>query len=269
MIDFPPAKINLGLRVIRRRSDGYHDLLTVFYPIPLCDAIEIVIAQSLKLHTYGRAIPGQPGENLVVKAWQLLHQKKGIPPVAIHLLKNIPMGAGLGGGSSDGVFALRLLNQLFHLDLTYEHMHAMALQLGSDCPFFVNPRPCAASGRGEVLEPIHISLRGKFLLLVKPDVHINTREAYQNVIPALQTHPMEVLNRPSTFWKDELVNDFESWAVSAYPELGRLKESLYNTGAFYASMTGSGSAFYGLFEQKPDIPEVLKQYPHWLLQLTI
>lgn len=267
MIDFPPAKINLGLRVIRRREDGYHDLFTVFYPIPLHDVLEILPSDKFSFQSYGLAIPGEASDNLVVKAWQLLHATRGIPPVSIHLMKNIPMGAGLGGGSSDAAFALRMLNQLFDLQLPAEEMWALALQLGSDCPFFLNPKPSAASGRGEVLQPFDFSLKDKYLVLVKPEIHVSTREAYGHIQPQENPHPAEILRQPPETWKEVLVNDFEAWALQAYPELRQIKKSLYDSGAFYASMTGSGSAFYGLFHHVPVIAEGLKAYQPRILKL--
>lgn len=268
MIDFPPAKINLGLRVIRRRPDGYHDLLTVFYPIPLYDVLEILPAREFKFQSYGIPIPGRSEENLVVKAWQMLHELKGIPAVEIHLLKNIPMGAGLGGGSSDAAFTLRMLNTMFELNLSDHELKTLALQIGSDCPFFIAPCPSAASGRGEELQKADFSLRGKFLALVKPNIHISTREAYLNIQPTLHPHPLEILRKPRHTWQEELVNDFESWAIQTWPELGQIKETLHAAGAFYASMTGSGSAFYGLFEQEPTLPDDLRKYFCRVMMLT-
>lgn len=267
MLDFPPAKINLGLRVVRRREDGYHDLLTVFYPIPLNDVLEILPSAEFSFQTFGLAIPGDPYDNLVVKSWKLLKEMRDIPPVSIYLMKNIPMGAGLGGGSSDAAFALRMLNQLFELNLSEEEMLALALQLGSDCPFFLHPRPCAASGRGEILQPLDFSLKDVYLVLVKPDIHISTREAYKHVKPCENPHPAEILKQPPETWKEALVNDFEAWALQAYPELHQIKQSLYDSGAFYASITGSGSAFYGLFHHAPVIAEGLKAYRPRILKL--
>jgi 4-diphosphocytidyl-2-C-methyl-D-erythritol kinase len=258
MIEFPPAKINLGLRVIKRRTDGYHDLFTVFYPIPLCDSLEILPSNEFRFFSYGISIPGKPEENLVVKAWQVLHQLKKIPPVEIHLLKNIPMGAGLGGGSSDAAFTLQMLNTMFELGLAPDELKEIALSLGSDCPFFLHSQPCAATGRGEELQPIRFSLQGKYLLLIKPDVHISTAEAYRNVHPEMHLHPAEILRQPIETWKEQLVNDFEEWALKAYPILKQIKIELYSAGALYASMTGSGAAFYGIFEQEPQIPAPLK-----------
>ncbi|NLH51287.1 MAG: 4-(cytidine 5'-diphospho)-2-C-methyl-D-erythritol kinase [Bacteroidales bacterium] len=268
MIEFPPAKINLGLRVIKRRTDGYHDLFTVFYPIPLCDSLEILHSDKFQFYSYGISIPGRPEDNLVVKAWQVLHQLKKIPRVEIHLLKNIPMGAGLGGGSSDAALTLQMLNSMFELGLAPDELKEIALSLGSDCPFFLHSQPCAATGRGEELQPIELSLRGKYLLLVKPDIHISTAEAYKNVYPELRPHPAEILRQPIASWKEQLVNDFEPWALAAYPLLQQIKNELYSSGALYASMTGSGSAFYGIFEQEPQIPDPLKSHFIRVLRLT-
>lgn len=267
MIEFPPAKINLGLRVIRRRTDGYHDLFTVFYPIPLRDSLEILPNDEFKFFSYGFSIPGRPEENLVVKAWQVLHRFKKIPPVEIHLLKNIPMGAGLGGGSSDAAFTLQMLNRMFKLGLAPDELEEIALSLGSDCPFFLTHQPCAASGRGEELQPISFSIQGKYLLLVKPDIHISSAEAYRNVHPEMHLHPAEILKQPIDTWKEQLVNDFEEWAFKAYPILKQIKDELYSAGAIYASMTGSGSAFYGIFEHEPHIPDSLKSYFYRILWL--
>ncbi|MGC8864833.1 MAG: 4-(cytidine 5'-diphospho)-2-C-methyl-D-erythritol kinase [Bacteroidales bacterium] len=267
MIDFPPAKINLGLRVIRRRDDGYHDLFTVFYPIPWHDVLEILPSDGFSFHSYGLVIPGEASDNLVVKAWQLLHATRGIPPVSIHLMKNIPMGAGLGGGSSDAAYALRMLDQLFELHISAEEMKVLALQLGSDCPFFLHPQPCSASGRGEVLQPLDFSLKDHFLVMVKPEIHISTRDAYGNIQPCVNPHPAEILRQPKETWREALVNDFEAWALQAYPELIALKQALYDSGAFYASMSGSGSAFYGLFDIYPALSEKIMLYKPRILRL--
>ena len=246
MLLFPHAKINLGLNVLRKRSDGYHDIETLFYPVTdLCDVLEIVPADSFEMHAYNARIEG---ENLCEKAWRLLHDRFGIPPVAIHLYKKIPMGAGLGGGSSDAAFTLRGLNDLFGLRLPQDDLAALAAQLGSDCAFFIYNRPMLARGRGEILTPLRFSLEGRRLAVFPQQVFVSTREAYAGITPREPAlHIESIVKRPVAEWEGLLVNDFEATVFARHPELAAAKQRLYDDGALYAAMSGSGSALYAIY----------------------
>lgn len=251
MITFPNAKINLGLNIVSRREDGYHNIESCFYPIPWHDCLEVIEAASFAFHSYGLAIPGDSSSNLCVKAYELLKADFNIPPVEIHLLKNIPMGAGLGGGSADGAFTLKMLNDLFQLGLSTLQLEAYALQLGSDCPFFIKNQPAIAKGRGEELEVIDLNLSGYCLAIHNPDIHVSTKEAYSGInIEQSDTSIQEIINRPIESWKDSLLNNFEPSIFPNHREIARLKKEMYGAGAIYASMTGSGSTVFGLFEEK-------------------
>jgi 4-diphosphocytidyl-2-C-methyl-D-erythritol kinase len=258
MILFPNAKINLGLNIIRKRADGYHDLETFFCPVNLCDALEVIPQQSTAtatenviFTTSGIQIDGNATDNICVKAWHLLKKDFAeLPPVLMHLHKVIPTGAGLGGGSSDGAFTLQILNRLFDLNIPEPALSAYALQLGSDCPFFLQNKPCFARGRGERLEPIPVDLTGYEILLIHPGIHISTAKAFGGVRPRVPEKSVSwVVQQPVSSWQRELVNDFEESLFPLFPQLKEIKESLYAAGAVYASMTGSGSAVYGLFEK--------------------
>ena len=245
MILFPNAKINLGLHVVRKRSDGYHDIETLFYPVPgLCDVLELVHADRFEMHCYNAEITG---ENLCEKAWRLLATRYDIPPVAIHLYKKIPMGAGLGGGSSDAAFTLTGLNTMFGLNLPQDELAGLAAQLGSDCAFFVYNRPMLARGRGEILTPFDISL-GHAVRIYPQPVFVSTREAYAGITPQEPAMSLEkVLKLPIEEWKDLLVNDFEKTVFARHPSLQVAKQALYDEGAVYAAMSGSGSALFALY----------------------
>jgi 4-diphosphocytidyl-2-C-methyl-D-erythritol kinase len=256
MIYFPKCKINLGLNIVRKRPDGYHDLETVFYPVALTDALEIVAAADgeFGLTTSGLPVPGDFEANLCVKAYRMLAADHPVPPVKMHLHKAVPMGAGLGGGSSDGAAALCLLNDLFGLSLTTAMLEAYAARLGSDCAFFVKGVPVLATGRGEIFEPVDVDLSGYHLAIVKPPVHMSTAEAYSLVQPSNQdTRVKEIIKSPIQDWQTSLVNDFEPAISSRFPVVGSLKALLIRSGAIYASMTGSGSAVYGIFKDQPVI----------------
>lgn len=258
MVIFPNCKINLGLRILRKRPDGYHDLETVFYPVPLKDALEIISAPSgddILFTQSGLTIQGSHNDNLCVKAYQLLRdQYPQIPPVQMHLHKNIPMGAGLGGGSADGAFTLQLLNTKYHLELSKEQLIGYALKLGSDCPFFISNSPSFAAGRGELLEELPLDLSAYSFLLVHPGIHISTSEAFSLIRPAIpEKSCKEIVQLPIAHWKKALINDFEEPVFAKYGELRNVKDRLYELGALYASMSGSGSSFYGIFE-KNQIP---------------
>jgi len=254
MLLFPNAKINLGLRVTGKRNDGYHDIETCLYPIPLHDALEIILANKTSVNFSGISIPGNEKNNLILKAYQLLKKDfSNLPSIAIHLHKAIPVGAGLGGGSADAAFALKLMNNLFDLILEDWFLEDYATQLGSDCPFFIENMPKIATGRGEILSTIDLDLKGKWVLLVNPNLHIGTKEAYEGLVPKKSTEDLrEILADPSV-WKDRLKNDFEDSIFRKYPLIQSIKESLYGQGAFYAAMSGSGSTVFGLFEQEPEI----------------
>src|SRR6267142_3664608 len=262
MVSFPNCKINLGLKVLRKRPDGYHDLSTVFYPLPIKDVLEIIhlpanaaspnAAPSTRTFTsYGLPIPGGSAGNLCEKAWQLLKADfPTLPDVYIHLYKNIPIGAGLGGGSADGAFTLLALDKQFHLDLDTARLLHYATQLGSDCPFFILNTPCLGSGRGEQLEPMPLDLGAYRFVLVDPGVHISTAQAFALCTPREGGAPLQdIIRQPIDTWKDTLVNDFEAPVFRLHPELREIKDTLYAQGALYASLTGSGSSLYGIFEK--------------------
>jgi 4-diphosphocytidyl-2-C-methyl-D-erythritol kinase len=255
MIAFPNAKINIGLHVTEKRDDGYHSIESVFYPLGLTDAVEVVPhpgGKGLSFTQSGIPIPGETEGNLCLKAFELISREYALPPVKIHLHKHIPIGAGLGGGSSDGAFFIRLLNDAFELGLAWGEMHHYAKQLGSDCSFFISNRPAYVTGRGDQFESMAFSLKGYHLVLVAPPVHINTAEAYSYIKPMPSRLDLEsfVGEQPPSEWKGIVVNDFESSLFAGYPELGEIRKKLDKMGALYSSITGSGSAVYGLFEKE-------------------
>ncbi len=250
MIVFPNCKINLGLNIIKKRDDGYHDLETVFVPAPLKDVLEIIRSPELKFTSSGLVIDGKTENNLCLKAYGLLKMDfPELPSVHIHLHKNIPMGAGLGGGSGDGAFTLMLLNQKFNLRLTNQQLLKYALNLGSDCPFFILNQPCLGTGRGEILEPIPLNLAGYKIVLVNPGIHLSTREAFSKLTPAVPAKTIkEIVGQPIETWKNELLNDFEKPVFAVHPSIAKIKATLYSYGAVYAAMSGSGSTVFGLFK---------------------
>jgi 4-diphosphocytidyl-2-C-methyl-D-erythritol kinase len=252
MLFFPNCKINLGLNILRRRDDGYHDLDTVFYPLPLRDVLELIRSPEKTTFTaYGLPIPGDPDANLCLKARHLLSLDfPTLPPVHIHLYKNIPIGAGLGGGSSDGAHTLLALNRQFQLGLTREQLLTYAAHLGSDCAFFIANTPAIGTGRGNQLEPIPIDLSAYSFVLVDPQVHIGTAQAFSLCTPGSKNAPIkDIIGQPIDNWRGQLVNDFEEPLFRIHPHLREIKDTLYHAGAHYASLTGSGSAFYGIFEK--------------------
>ncbi len=249
MISFPNAKINLGLHVICKREDGFHDIETVIYPISMHDSLEILLSENTEttLKVYGAELPG--GENICIKAYRLLKEYYDIPAVDMHLLKHIPAGAGLGGGSSDAACTLQILNDIFKLDISPAELEEYASMLGSDCPFFIQNKPVFAYGRGGLFEKVSIDLSGYKIKLVHPEIHVSTMEAYALIqAKSGRLSPNEVLKRPIGEWKDSLVNDFEEPIFRKYPEIKKAKDSMYAAGAIYASMSGSGSTVYGIFE---------------------
>lgn len=258
MVSFPNCKINLGLRVTRKRADGYHDLETVFYPVMLKDALEIIrgTGEGVAFSSSGLPISGHSEDNLCVKAWTLLKNDfPTLPPIAMHLHKAIPMGAGLGGGSSDGAFALKMLNKLFQLNISQARLEQYALQLGSDCPFFIRNKPCLATGRGEMMQEIEIDLSAYRIALVNPSIHVSTADAFRGVVPTQPIVPLsEIITKDPSSWKELLHNDFEPSVFSKFPQIAAIKTRLYEHGAVYTSMTGSGSTVYGLFPKAAQVP---------------
>lgn len=249
MISFPHAKINLGLYVTEKRSDGYHNISSCFYPIGWSDALEIIPATSFDFSTSGLSIPGNIEDNLCVKAYKLLHKAFGLPPIQMHLHKVVPMGAGLGGGSSDGAFTLKMLNEIFNLSLKEEELAHYAGMLGSDCPFFIRKEAVIATGTGNIFEPMALSLQGHRLLIVNPQISISTVEAYAQVVPKIPRHDIrDTLGLPIEHWKSSLNNDFEASVFQRFPEVAKIKTALYEMGASYASMSGSGSSVFGIFK---------------------
>lgn len=262
MITFPNAKINLGLNIVEKRPDGYHNLETVFYPVPIEDALEVNIlnesTQKFRLHQAGLEIAGEAENNLVVKAYKLLDERFNLPPVDIHLFKHIPSGAGLGGGSSDATYMLKLLNEKFNLELSDENLEEYAAKLGADCAFFIRNTPTYAEGIGNIFSPISLSLKGYQIVLVKPDIFVSTRDAFAQIKPHRQEIPLkEVIKQPIEEWKERMVNDFEESVFPQFPAIKEIKEKLYEAGAIYAAMTGSGSSVFGLF--KPENDKVAKE----------
>lgn len=250
MISFPPCKINLGLYITGRRPDGYHDLITCFYPVPWLDVLEIIPARTFSFSSSGIDIPGDVADNLCVRAYELLKTEYGLPPISMYLLKILPIGAGLGGGSSDGAHALKVLDRLFDLQLTADALRVHAARLGSDCPFFIDPRPCIGSGRGEQLSPVALSLKGKYLGIVKPPLHVSTRQAFAKITPRRPDVDLRGIleKEPIVAWKDVLRNDFEEPLFAEFPALAQVRRDLYSRGALYAGMSGSGAALYGIFD---------------------
>jgi 4-diphosphocytidyl-2-C-methyl-D-erythritol kinase len=258
LLSFPNCKINLGLRVLQQRADGFHEIQSVFFPVPICDALEIIEDPGNKVGclftTSGREISGDPESNLCVRAYRLIRADfPDLPGIRMHLHKVIPMGAGLGGGSSDGVFALNLINRIFQLKLSSEKLKDYALKLGSDCPFFLYNQPAFASGRGELLAPVHLVLAGHRCVLVHPGIHIDTGWAFRKLAESRKGYQESAVDLttigdiPFREWRKFLVNDFEEIAEKAHPEIGHIRRELYRRGAYFASMTGSGSAVFGLF----------------------
>ncbi len=254
MLAFPNCKINLGLNIIRKRADGFHDLETVFYPVyKLHDALEILPSNApiapIDFNMTGLPVDGDSANNLCVKAYELLQKDyPALPAIQMHLHKAIPMGAGLGGGSADGAFTLKLLNEVFNLKLSSAQLINYALQLGSDCPFFILNKPCFATGRGEVMNELPLQLSGYSIVLINPGIHVNTGWAFGQITPQQpQMDVQQLIQQPIETWKDIVKNDFEPAVINGHPIIGTIKETLYQNGAVYASMSGSGSTVYGIF----------------------
>jgi len=245
MVAFPPCKINLGLSIVRKRTDGFHDIETIFYPVPWTDILEVIPSDKFEFTVTGNVIPGKDDDNLCVRAHKILDA----PPAKIHLHKILPTGAGLGGGSSDAAYTLRLLNDVFGLKHSKEELKSYAAQLVSDCAFFIENRPMLGTGRGEILTPVDVDLKGKFIVIVKPDIHVSTAEAYAGVVPKEK--------KLDATWK----NDFEESVFRKYPQLAEIKAMFYKKGASYASMSGSGSSIFGIFSQKPSHEKISSLNP--------
>jgi 4-diphosphocytidyl-2-C-methyl-D-erythritol kinase len=267
MIVFPNCKINLGLQILNKREDGYHNLETVFYPVQLYDALEVVRSASqqpssaISFQSTGLPIDIAAQNNLCIKAYELIKKDfLSLPPVQMRLHKTIPMGAGLGGGSSDAAFTLKLLNEKFKLGIAQKQLIKYALQLGSDCPFFIINKPCYATGRGEILEPVDLDLSAYQIAIINPGIHINTSWAFTQLNidgsgRPKRPDPKHIIQQPISTWKDELKNDFEEPVFKEFPEIENIKQMFYKAGAVYASMTGSGSSVFGIFnkDQKPEL----------------
>lgn len=260
MVSFPNCKINLGLNIIRKRDDGFHDLETLFYPVAVTDALEVITTNEFEGLRFTSSGIEVSGENLCIKAYELITKNRnGLPGVQMHLHKSIPLGAGLGGGSADAAFALKLLNEKLSLNLSAEQLHEYALHLGSDCPFFLINKPSLATGRGEILKPVEINLSTYQLIIVNPGIHINTAWAFSQIRPAVPKKSITaIVQQPIETWKEELKNDFEEAVFAKHPEIKSIKEKLYDAGALYSAMSGSGSSVYGIFKKdslyKPDFP---------------
>ena len=275
MITFPNAKINLGLNIIRKRPDGYHDLETVFYPVSLEDALEITVPKGnteakYSLQQAGTPIAGNAEDNLVVKAYRLLDQDYDLPPVDIHLLKHIPSGAGLGGGSSDAAFMLKMLNKQFSLQLSDRQLETYAARLGADCAFFIKNQPAFAEGIGNVFAPISLSLKGYRICIVKPDIFVSTRDAFAKITPQYPSVSLkEIIKLPVEEWKGQMTNDFEESIFPQFPVIREIKQEMYRQGATFALMSGSGSSVYGLFKEDKPLPDFSKDANMFVYQGTL
>ncbi|HBH23461.1 MAG TPA: 4-(cytidine 5'-diphospho)-2-C-methyl-D-erythritol kinase [Cytophagales bacterium] len=269
MIVFPNAKINLGLYITEKRPDGYHNLISCFYPVGWSDALEVIEAKKTAFSSSGLSIPSDGKENLVMRAYKLLRRDFQLPNVEVHLHKVIPTGAGLGGGSSDAAHMLITLSEMFNLLLEDDILMQYAAELGSDCSFFISNKPSLVTGRGEELQEIDFSLKGMWLVLVYPDIHISTKEAYSGISPKMPENNVEKLIKDKKMddWRQNLKNDFEPHLFQTHPELQRIKEDLYELGADYAAMSGSGSAVFGLYKNEPDLKGHFSDFRVWAEQL--
>jgi len=264
MLVFPNAKINIGLNIVEKRPDGFHNIESCFYPVGWSDALEITLADTLSFHSSGIEIPGNDLDNLCIKAYKILAEDYKLPAVTIHLLKAIPIGAGLGGGSADAAFMIYALNEQFNLKISLKKQLDYARRLGSDCAFFIINKPVYCFQKGDHFEDIDLKLAGKWIVLINPGVHISTPEAYAGVIPAVPESDLrDLLKEPVLSWKNTIKNDFETTLFPKYPLLKTIKEDLYNLGATYAAMSGSGSTLYGIFENEIDLTSRFKDFNIW------
>ncbi len=267
MITFPNAKINIGLNIVEKRADGFHNIESVFYAVPLCDALEIIENKDSKdapvvFSSSGIEIPGDANDNLCVKSYHLIAKDYTLPKVKVHLHKHIPIGAGLGGGSADAAFFIKLLNEKFELGLAWGEMHHYAKQLGSDCSFFISNKPSYVQGKGDEFESITVDLSNYHIALIYPNIHINTAKAYSGVKPKASARSLEndLLQLPVEQWKEFVHNDFEDSIFPQFPEIKKIKEELYAQGAVYAAMSGSGSTVYGIFKEASNLKGKYKDY---------
>ncbi|MDB5135831.1 MAG: 4-(cytidine 5-diphospho)-2-C-methyl-D-erythritol kinase [Mucilaginibacter sp.] len=259
MIVFPNAKINIGINITDRRPDGYHNIETIFYPLPIYDALEALPGDNLTFQSSGLDIPGIQDDNLCIKGYHLIKKDHALPPLNIYLHKHIPIGAGLGGGSANAAFFIKLVNNLFDLGLTTENMLYYARQLGADCAFFIENKPLFAFERGDQFESVTLDLSKYKIVLVMPPVHVSTGEAYREVKPApVKQSLYELISEPIQEWKHHIKNDFETSVFKNHPIIRGVKASLYDAGAIYASMSGSGASVFGIFDKKPDLSELEK-----------
>lgn len=269
MVVFPNAKINIGLNIIEKRPDGFHNITSCFYPVEWCDALEILPANELSFRASGLSIPGSSDSNLCLKAYHLLALDNVMPPVSIHLLKSVPIGAGLGGGSADAAFTIKALNAQFGLGLTTGQQQEYARQLGSDCAFFIENKPMYCFGKGDQFEEIALRLTGKWIVLVNPGIHISTAEAYDGVAPRQPAKDLRsLLQQPIDTWRNYINNDFEESLFPRHTILRKYKQALYDLGALYASMTGSGSTLYGIFDNEPRLSNNFKDSRVWKGELA-
>ena len=268
MILFSPAKINIGLQILEKREDGFHNIRSVMYPTGFCDILEIRTlpegSTPFRLSQSGILIDSDPENNLVTRAWRLLSRETALPPAAIHLHKQISVGAGPGGGSSNASIALKALNHLAPRSLSQERLEVLAMGLGSDCPFFLHKGPMMMEGQGEILSQAGVNLEGSFLVLLFPGIHVSTAEAYAGVHPKIpDIHLQDLISKPTDLWKDLILNDFEETVGGKFPLIRELKEALYDAGAQFASLSGSGSSLYGIFKEYPRLTGKLKKYVIW------
>ena len=273
MIVYPNGKINIGLRILKKRDDGFHNIESVFYPVPIVDVLEITKTgenqeNSISFTSSGIDIPGQAYSNIIIKAYYLINNDYPLPAIHVHLHKQIPIGAGLGGGSADAAFFIKALNTFDELNLSFGEMHHYAKQLGSDCSFFINNKPALALQKGDDIEPVALDLKGCFLVLVYPNIHISTQEAYAGVNPSEEGDSLEdLINLPMSEWKSKISNQFEDHIAKKYPVIDEIKSTLYEHDAIYASMTGSGSAVYGIFKEPIDLATIFKEFTIFQLPL--
>lgn len=267
MVTFPNAKINIGLNIVEKRPDGFHNIESVFYAVPLCDALEIIENKDSKdapvvFSSSGIEIPGDANDNLCVKAYHLIAKDYALPKIKVHLHKHIPIGAGLGGGSADAAFFIKLLNEKFELGLAWGEMHHYAKQLGSDCSFFISNKPSYVQGKGDEFESVTVDLSNYYIALIYPNIHINTAKAYSGVKPKASARSLEndLLQLPVEQWKEFVHNDFEDSIFPQFPEIKKIKEELYAQGAVYAAMSGSGSTVYGIFKEASNLKILYKDY---------
>jgi 4-diphosphocytidyl-2-C-methyl-D-erythritol kinase len=267
---FPNAKINIGLNITEKRKDGFHNLETIFYPVSICDALEFTNLSApnpnkpYTFHNSGISVEVPDEENIVIKAYELIRKNYQLPALQIHLHKNIPFGAGLGGGSADAAFMITSLNEAYNLNIPVEKQEEYASKLGSDCSFFIRNQPTFAYGRGELFKPVTLDLNNYFILMIKPDIAVSTAEAYANIRPHQpEASLLDLIQLPIKEWEGKIINDFEESIFPKHPELKKIKEEIYASGALYAAMSGSGSTIYGIFDKEPEASPTLQKHFTW------